>query len=95
MTSIIPLRFYIYEDGFARFATEKYYIGQPFTSDRYMHLTNYAVNKQNKKFIPNIDATKDDEGSKWSLVALKNYFLSIVFFLYLGERLERDSKEDR
>ncbi len=84
MTSITPLRIYVYDDGFARFATEKYYFGQPFTSDRYMHLTNYAVNKQNQKFIPNIDATKDNEGSKWSLVALKNYFQSIVLIIKTG-----------
>ncbi len=78
MTSISPLRLYIYDEGFARFATEKYYIGQPFKSNKFMHLTNYAVNKQSKNFVPNTDPFVDNIGSKWSLTALKNYFAGIV-----------------
>lgn len=95
MTSIVPLRIYVYEDGFARFATEKYYVGQPFTGDKFMHLTNYAVNKQNKNFIHNIEADKDYEGSKWSLKALKNYFISIVFIIKLGKRLATNTEENQ
>lgn len=95
MTSIFPLRIFIYEEGFARFATQKYYLGQPFTGDKFMHLTNYAVNKQNKNFIHNLEAEKDYEGSKWSLTALKNYFISIVFFFKSGQRLVTDTKKNR
>ncbi len=79
MTSINPLRIYLYEEGFARFATEKYYLGQPFmNTNKYMHLTNYAVNKLSKNFVPNTDPFVDNVGSKWSLTALKNYFKTIV-----------------
>ena len=36
-----------------------------------MHLTNYSVNRKNSNaFEANADASKDDEGSKWSLAAL-------------------------
>ena len=35
-----------------------------------MHLTNYSVNKKSTQFVSNIDAGRDDEGSKWSLTAL-------------------------
>jgi hypothetical protein len=78
MTSLVPMRIYIYEEGFARFATEKYYLGQPFKSNKFMHLTNYAVNKVSKNFVPNLDPLVDNIGSKWSLNALRNYFKTIV-----------------
>lgn len=78
MTSLLPIRIYIYEEGFARFATEKYYLGQPFKSNKFMHLTNYAVNKLSKNFVPNLDPLVDNIGSKWSLTALRNYFKTIV-----------------
>lgn len=49
-----PLRIFVYEEGLARFAT------QPYTAPRtdnlqnyYMHLTNYAINKNNPNFIFN------------------------------------------
>ena len=38
VTSILPLRMYIYDEGLVRFATEKYFIGQPFKNNRFMHL---------------------------------------------------------
>jgi len=49
--SIDPLRIYLYNDGLARFATEKY---ESPNRDNYgmnfQHLTNYAINKLNPKF---------------------------------------------
>ncbi len=46
VTNVDPLRIFVYEDGLARFATEKY---EPPSSvnlnDVFMHLTNYAINK--------------------------------------------------
>ena len=46
-----PLRLYIYKDGIVRFATEKY-VG-PYGNNLgnlYMHLTNYAINKNASNF---------------------------------------------
>ena len=68
VNGINPLRAYIYRDGLARFATEKYQ--KP--SDKNignlcMHLTNYAINKENENFIANTDKNNDDVGSKRSL----------------------------
>lgn len=76
ITSINPLRLYVYEDGLTRFATSKY------TNDlcgnkkqsKYTHLTNYSLNKYNPNFVANNDANADGVGSKWSLVALKKAF---------------------
>jgi hypothetical protein len=76
VTSVSPLRIYIYDEGLVRFATEKYNTGN--TDNRYIHLTNYAVNKLNKNFIHNTDAFTECEGSKWSLAGLKKYFESVV-----------------
>jgi hypothetical protein len=87
LTSVNPLRVYIYEEGLVRFATEKYYLGQPFKKDRFMHLTNYAVNKLSKNFVQNNDLLQECEGSKWSLTSLKKYFESNVRYNNLEYKL--------
>lgn len=59
ITSINPLRIYMYQEGLARFATCKYQ--NSFKENRFMHLTNYSVNKFNKKaYVQNTDSSKDD-----------------------------------
>jgi hypothetical protein len=68
------LRIYIFKEGLVRFATEKYFIGQPFKNNRFMHLTNYSLNKNSKNFVQNNDPFQDNIGHKWSLNALRNYF---------------------
>lgn len=45
LTSVNPLRVYVYDEGLVRFASEKYD-----TSDLkniFSHLTNYSINKRN------------------------------------------------
>ncbi|KAG8440616.1 hypothetical protein GDO86_006386 [Hymenochirus boettgeri] len=52
VTSCEPLRIFIYKEGLARFATMNYI--EPSHSnldDVCMHLTNYAINKNNENFI--------------------------------------------
>ncbi|KAJ4461331.1 putative Tubulin polyglutamylase TTLL5 [Paratrimastix pyriformis] len=70
MTSVDPLVIYRHEYGLARFATEKYSPQERYQDNRFMHLTNYSVNKNNSLFVENRDADVDDFGSKWSLRAL-------------------------
>ena len=61
LTSINPLRIYIYEDGLARFATVKYNSDQSDPrKNKFVHLTNYSLNKFNANFQNNTDALKDD-----------------------------------
>ena len=49
-----PLRIYIYNEGLVRFATEKYEPPCEENIDNlYMHLTNYAINKDNPKYVFN------------------------------------------
>ena len=75
VTSFDPLRAYMYEEGLTRFATTDYNSDLTTRSikNRYMHLTNYSVNKKSEKFVANVDSDRDDEGSKWSLTALWKY----------------------
>ncbi len=73
VTSVNPLRIYLFEEGLVRFATEKYNTQDP--KNIFVHLTNYSINKRNmERFVPNSDPEIDNEGSKWSLQALKNFF---------------------
>ena len=81
ITSVNPLRLYIYEEGLTRFATCKYNAqGAGFggagakAADKYMHLTNYTVNKKNINFTKNDGVEMDGQGSKWSLTALRKAF---------------------
>lgn len=47
ITSIYPLRIYVYEEGLARFATERYNNEMGEDRKNFRHLTNYSVNKKN------------------------------------------------
>ena len=72
VTCYEPLRIYLYEEGLARFACEPYSL----TSSKYskfMHLTNYSVNKKYEGFVQNEDARRDDFGHKWSVTALMKH----------------------
>ncbi|CAG9328553.1 unnamed protein product [Blepharisma stoltei] len=75
ITSIEPLKIYIYEEGLARFASEPYTAGNK--SNHFIHLTNYSVNKNNNKFVQNNDWRQDDVGHKWSLHALMKHLEGI------------------
>lgn len=54
VVGISPLRAYVYKDGLARFATEKYEKPGKENLDKLnMHLTNYAINKDHEDFVEN------------------------------------------
>ncbi|OMJ92632.1 hypothetical protein SteCoe_4642 [Stentor coeruleus] len=68
VTSCDPLRIFVHEDGLTRFATEEYEKpNSTNTEDMCMHLTNYAINKNNPNFVQNEDPECDDVGHKRSL----------------------------
>lgn len=71
ITGISPLRCFIYKEGLARFATEKYKVPTHNNIDNhFMHLTNYAINKEHHNYIFNKDTTKDNVGHKRSLTSI-------------------------
>eukprot|EP00887_Chlorella_sp_A99_P003580 scaffold7.g3580.t1 len=64
----------VYALGLVRFCTEPYAPPRKSNLDNaYAHLTNYAINKHNSKFVFNKDAAQDGDGSKWSLSALREW----------------------
>ncbi|KAK0179246.1 hypothetical protein PV327_008053 [Microctonus hyperodae] len=64
-----PLVIYLYNEGLARFATEKFSLDN--LSDRFRHLTNFALNKLG----PGYSKKKEriGAGSKWSFRQLRRY----------------------
>nr|XP_022333057.1 tubulin polyglutamylase ttll6-like isoform X21 [Crassostrea virginica] len=69
VTSCDPLRIFLFKDGLARFATNKYIEPTHNNVDNvFMHLTNYAINKHSEDFI------RDDEaGSKRRISTINRY----------------------
>uniref|UniRef100_A0A182QQ02 Tubulin polyglutamylase TTLL4 n=1 Tax=Anopheles farauti TaxID=69004 RepID=A0A182QQ02_9DIPT len=73
VTSMNPLRVYMHTDGLARFASVKYSEKSETLSDRYMHLTNYSINKLSNNYSQNEDADAC-QGHKWTIKSLWSYF---------------------
>nr|XP_020512789.2 tubulin polyglutamylase TTLL4 [Labrus bergylta] len=69
VTSYDPLKIYIFSDGLVRFASCKYSSSMKTLSNKFMHLTNYSVNKKNSEYQANSD-DKACQGHKWALKAL-------------------------
>jgi len=67
VTSVVPLRAYLFKEGLARFCTVPYQAPKDGNlRDTCMHLTNFAVNKQSKDFQVSEGLSSHDEGSKRS-----------------------------
>lgn len=68
VTSCDPLRVYLFQDGLVRLCTADYVTPNGGNLDqRFMHLTNYAVNKHSSEFEMNQDNQQDGFGNKRSL----------------------------
>ena len=77
VSSYDPLRVYVYNDGLVRFATEKYNLDPSDLKKRFIHLTNFSVNKKSEKFKSNQndgDEEEEESSSKWSFKALKKAY---------------------
>ncbi|XP_063715109.1 serine-rich adhesin for platelets-like isoform X3 [Symsagittifera roscoffensis] len=77
VTSYDPLIVYLYEEGLARFASQKFDKSTKSVKNQFMHLTNYSVNKRNPDFVKNADPELEDFGNKWSMSAMLRYLKSI------------------
>ena len=53
VTCYDPLRIYVYNEGLVRFATEKYSLNPNDLKKRFVHLTNFSVNKRSENFVSN------------------------------------------
>ncbi|NWI86657.1 TTLL4 polyglutamylase, partial [Pitta sordida] len=72
VTSYDPLRIYLFKDGLVRFASCKYSSSMESLSNKFVHLTNYSVNKKNMEYKSNLDEAAC-QGHKWALKALWSY----------------------
>jgi len=67
ITSVEPLRAYIYRDGIVRFAPEPYDPRPERLGDISMHVTNTALHTGHPDLKISQDPDRDDEGMIWSL----------------------------
>ena len=77
VTCFDPLKVYIYNDGLVRFATEAYSLDPDELKKRFVHLTNFSVNKRSENFVINNNMSEnenDESSSKWNFKTLKNAF---------------------
>ena len=73
LTSVDPVKIYLYEEGLVRFATAKYSNDPAEIGNNFIHLTNYSVNKTSSDFVFN-ESPGEYEGHKWNLRTLWKYF---------------------
>ncbi|KAJ8016579.1 hypothetical protein DPEC_G00008700 [Dallia pectoralis] len=64
VTSYIPLKAWLYRDGFARFSSTRFSLTS--IDDHYVHLTNVAVQKTAPDYDP-------EKGCKWQVQQLRSY----------------------
>jgi len=92
LTSLDPLKIYMYDDGLIRIATELYNEEPDSILDPCIHVTNFDINKKNKdKFIYNYEP-QSCNGHKWRLKVLWRYFAEIGLqehdFDYIWNQIE-------
>jgi len=73
VTSMNPLRIYLYDDGLVRFASNKYTNESSKVHDVFTHLTNYSINKKSASYLSNEEA-QEAQGHKWTLKTLWRHF---------------------
>lgn len=79
VTSYDPLKIYLYHNGLVWFTTQKYTASKKFLKKRFIHLTNYSVQKKAPNYVKNTNSPgnfeeeeEDETASKWDLYSLKN-----------------------
>jgi len=77
VTSLEPLRIFIYDEGLVRFAVNDYTLDPEQIKDKKIHVTNFDVNKNSAKFLHNTDPL-EPEGHKWTLTGLWKYMGSEI-----------------
>ncbi|XP_068198943.1 probable tubulin polyglutamylase TTLL9 [Antennarius striatus] len=64
VTSYVPLKAWLYRDGFARISNTRFSLSS--IDDKYMHLTNVAIQKAAPDYDP-------EKGCKWQMQQLRRY----------------------
>lgn len=87
VTSFEPLKAYMFQHGLVRLATQQYSTAKGSLKKRFIHLTNFSINKKADNYKKNTGglknqggesastapdtATEEEHSSKWSLQELK------------------------
>jgi len=69
VTCFDPLRIYVYKEGLARFASEKYDL-EADDANKFCHLTNYSINKKNENYVQNEVSCSNFRMLKTTIVVL-------------------------
>ncbi len=64
VTSYEPLKIYLFKEGLVRLATVPYTTSKSSLKQRYIHLTNFSVNKNNAAYIKNNAKDTDNPSSQ-------------------------------
>ncbi|XP_017032956.1 tubulin polyglutamylase TTLL13 isoform X2 [Drosophila kikkawai] len=73
VTSVDPLRIFVYNEGLARFATQKYVTPSLGNAHNvFMHLTNYCLNRRNSQYMV---GNSPEVGSKRKLSAFNKWLV--------------------
>jgi tubulin polyglutamylase TTLL4 len=79
VTCYEPLKAYLFQDGLVRLATQQYSTNQKTLKKRFVHLTNYSINKKAEAYKKNVTTdlvgapdenaaeAEQEMSSKWSL----------------------------
>jgi hypothetical protein len=86
VTSVDPLRVYMFEEGLVRFSTETYTLKN--LKNKRIHVTNFSVHKHSAAFAQDVGEQEGVCGHKWSLQALK-IFLAKVRAIFLPHKIRR------
>ena len=70
--SYVPLKVYLYRDGFARFSNTRFNTNKDELTNNYIHLTNHAIQKQDASYNAKVTDLK------WPIRSLRRY-LSATF----------------
>jgi len=65
VTCFEPLKIFLFKEGLVRFATQKYTNNPKMLEKRFIHLTNYSINKRADDYVK---AEGDEDASKWNLM---------------------------
>lgn len=87
VTNVQPLRLFWFKDGLARFATEKY--RNKGFNNPFIHLTNYAINKDNSNF----ESAEDPEANSGFKRSLKSIFLELIKTGYNVEEIKAQMRD--
>lgn len=74
VTCFDPLKIFMLKEGLVRFATQKYTNNPKHIEKRFIHLTNYSVNKRADDYVKADGDMDDTNACKWNLLQLAKWF---------------------